>query len=637
MGAIVQLKTQYSYIYDELNAIGLKETIAIELIESFLDLNDMYSLNDVDTETATEYYISVNKNHSLTANQRRHFASSLESAIRLHCGDYTELESLELDRAIKNKLTFFLRINKIETIKDITPALRLAYEEYLTRTETKKAYSYLKAMDIAKLSSIQEESQTFMPRSYRYDNSVFYLTYHPNYEIAKRFIYTANKAPLFFDFSKNTSETIKRQIFGLLKHLVEEKKDVTTHMLLQNYITPLWDLYNFCVANSIEDILKIQRNDIDRFHQYQTSLTSKPTTSAVAIIGTLRKYTFLKQPSIDWDATAWYMERFQLNDGRMNPARPIEAFYFDDIQNSENLYFFKQYMKYLIGLSGRLSITSIYSSYQSTKQFLSFLEHENIDIKAINNAEIEHYISSLYLNNNRSCTTNKYINQLQKFLNYLQTKGYINSVEFYFEKYRATEVHTHNDISVSKTDQQKIFDVLDRFPEHLRLMFLNLWCIGLRINEVCTIKGNAYLYDGENAWFLIYQNKAKREKRVPIPLELYDIMTDYIKKNGINPTDYIFKAPKTTGAYRAGTFVKQVNALLTKYGLSEEYHFKSHGYRHTLATELYNNGLKVQYIREYLGHANEDMTKQYIDHLYNDIDRQNEEYFKSKNKEDYRW
>ena len=33
---------------------------------------------------------------------------------------------------------------------------------------------------------------------------------------------------------------------------------------------------------------------------------------------------------------------------------------------------------------------------------------------------------------------------------------------------------------------------LSNFPEHLRMMFLHLWCIGLRISEVCTLKGDAY-------------------------------------------------------------------------------------------------------------------------------------------------
>ena len=119
--------------------------------------------------------------------------------------------------------------------------------------------------------------------------------------------------------------------------------------------------------------------------------------------------------------------------------------------------------------------------------------------------------------------------------------------------------------------------------------------------------------------------------------ELYDLMTEYIKRNNIAPDEYVFKAPHTNGPYRSGTFRKQMNILFDKYGISETYKFKPHGYRHTLATELYNDGANIQCIREYLGHSSEDMTKHYIDHLPNKIDKLNEEYFATKNKEGIQW
>ncbi len=637
MGTIVQLKPRYSYVSEELLSTGINEKIALQLIEDFLYAQEIYTLDEVDTETAIMFYTSVSKDISLTHNQRKHFASSLEIAIRLHRNNDAILDEFDFERSIKNKLNFFLAINGIKTIEEITPALRVCYEDYLKRTDTKKAAAYLKAMDIAKLTAIEKTRNDFRPHVLRYDNSIIYLTYHPNIDIAKRFEYTANKEPLFFDFTAEVSETLKKQVFALLKHFVEEKTDASTHFLLQNCITPLWDLYNYCIQRNIADITRVKQKDINGFQNYQKQTRTKPSTSATAIIGTLRKHAFINNTVIDWDATGWYMERFHLNSGRMNPARPIDAFYFEDITNEINVIYFKQYMKYLIGLSERLSITSIYASYQCIKQFLSFLDDKDIDITGLNKGILEEYIKNLYLSNNKGSTTNRYISQIEKYLEYLETKGFIKPVDFFFEKYKVTEIHTHNDISVSPEDQQKVFDVLDKFPEILRLMFLNLWCIGLRINEVCTIRGNAYLFDGNNAWFLIYQNKAKREKRVPIPIELYELMTEYIGEHHIKPNDYVFTAPNASGPYRAGTFVKQVNSLLQKLGVSEEYHFKSHGYRHTLATELYMDGINIQCIREYLGHASENMTRQYIDHLPNQIDRLNDKYFKEKNKEDYQW
>lgn len=46
-----------------------------------------------------------------------------------------------------------------------------------------------------------------------------------------------------------------------------------------------------------------------------------------------------------------------------------------------------------------------------------------------------------------------------------------------------------------------------------------------------------------------------------------------------------------------------------------EYIFKSHDYRHTVATNFYEHGVSIQSIRDYLGHTFEEMTMQYIDYM----------------------
>ena len=46
-----------------------------------------------------------------------------------------------------------------------------------------------------------------------------------------------------------------------------------------------------------------------------------------------------------------------------------------------------------------------------------------------------------------------------------------------------------------------------------------------------------------------------------------------------------------------------------------EYIFRSHDYRHTIATCFYDSGVSLQSIRDYLGHDYEEMTEQYIDYM----------------------
>lgn len=58
-----------------------------------------------------------------------------------------------------------------------------------------------------------------------------------------------------------------------------------------------------------------------------------------------------------------------------------------------------------------------------------------------------------------------------------------------------------------------------------------------------------------------------------------------------------------------------------------EYVFKTHDYRHTLATQFYDDGVPIQTIRDYLGHVAEEMTKQYVDYMPKKIEKANDNYF----------
>ena len=73
---------------------------------------------------------------------------------------------------------------------------------------------------------------------------------------------------------------------------------------------------------------------------------------------------------------------------------------------------------------------------------------------------------------------------------------------------------------------------------------------------------------------------------------------------------------------------KGFKANCKKYGIhiSGET-FKTHDYRHTLASSFYDEGVSIQTIRDYLGHNNENMTKQYIDYMPKRIEQANKEYF----------
>ena len=58
-----------------------------------------------------------------------------------------------------------------------------------------------------------------------------------------------------------------------------------------------------------------------------------------------------------------------------------------------------------------------------------------------------------------------------------------------------------------------------------------------------------------------------------------------------------------------------------------EYIFRSHDYRHNLATLYYDNGISLQAVRDYLGHEYEEMTRQYVDYMPKKLEKASEAYF----------
>ena len=178
----------------------------------------------------------------------------------------------------------------------------------------------------------------------------------------------------------------------------------------------------------------------------------------------------------------------------------------------------------------------------------------------------------------------------------------------------------HHYRSVPQNTVTEIMQNLKFLPEDMGLMYLHLWCLGLRINEVCMIKWEGYYLKEEAAWLRIYQHKLKMEKVIPVPTMLYRIMMVYIDRKKILPATYVFQnandGPYSTTHYWH-QMVKWCNDLGIRCG---DHVFQTHDYRHSVATALYEHGASIQVIREFLGHKHENMTRQYIDCLQKQLD-----------------
>ena len=205
----------------------------------------------------------------------------------------------------------------------------------------------------------------------------------------------------------------------------------------------------------------------------------------------VQRILFIEAKDINWEANVWYLERFQFDATRYDPTRPVKRISFLDIADKGNREYLKKYVKYQLGVTGA-SVQNIWARTYITKAFLRFLDQEKLAVDKLTVAEIDLYMRKLQEENVEMITFNDKVTEIHCFLRFLTARGYYSKVPFYPEYYikRATVPHHYR--SVPQNTVTEIFKNLKGLPEDMRLMYLHLWCLGLRINEVCSIKREGY-------------------------------------------------------------------------------------------------------------------------------------------------
>lgn len=529
----------------------------------------------------------------------------------------------------KKKLKQFLLEERIQSIFEMDYPLRKAYEEYLQiDAGIRRTNPYILAFDRAKQAHIRQQMKTITGRyeyRWRLEDKVLFLPYHPDQSIEMEFDSVRHKPNMVWDFRRNCPILLKEQIFQTLNSVISRFKETRRR---EFRLSGLQYLYDFCVENGIGNIEEMDSKTEKGFEQYLAEHTSSGTRKdlLLPILNYCRKTLFLQSDEIHWNANVWYIERLQLPKNRINPSSSLASISFAEISHPVDRQYAKEYIKYQFGITSR-AVSTIKIGYCGLRNMLVWFNEQKQSICDCTEEQMERYIKELQNQNIIAKTYNEYLLEIYQFFSFLTVRGYAQKVPFHLEYYQKKVIPKHHDRSVSPEVCMEMLEKLPLLPEHLRCMFLHLWCIGLRISEVCTLKGNAYYRQGQDAWIQVYQIKMKTYKRIPISDGLYEIMQVYIKRNGVGPEDYLF-TNQYGGAYRTQTFRYQMKKFCSDNAVEGgEYLFQSHDYRHTVATFFYDSGVSLQSIRDYLGHDYEEMTEQYIDYMPKKIAAANTEFF----------
>ena len=535
-------------------------------------------------------------------------------------------ETSEVKNPYKGKVIEFMVSEDMETIADLDYPARVRFEKWLPDHTDSAAYRhYLVSFDRIKQYSVSKEihiAADGKPVRPNYENTILFLLYHPNPDIRAMFRKATKKHELAWDFTRAVPEKLKRQIFDILHYALEND---TAFKSRRKHLLGLRELYDFCADEKIDDIEQMELAQEQQFKGLDSERL-KPY-NRVGIISFCRKALFMQTEKINWNAHVWYMERFQIQPERLDAASPVSSISFTEVTHKKNRELLKKYIRYGLGITN-LSVSVIRGEHSAIRNFLNDIcQDENEDVCSVTPAQMDDYFKKQRQRSVQAETYNKNVMCIQHFFNFLKVRQYIERIPFDAECCLKKIIPRHLDRSVAQEAADEILEKLCCFPETIRIMYLHLWGVGLRISEVCTLKGNAYYIQGKDAWIQVYQIKMRTYKRIPIPDALYKLMKVYLKKHGVKADDYVFQNAKG-GAYCKSTFRYNMLKYCELNNIQNGgYVFKSHDYRHTIATYFYDTGVPLQSIRDYLGHDYEEMTEQYIDYMPKKIEKASEEYF----------
>ncbi len=153
-----------------------------------------------------------------------------------------------------------------------------------------------------------------------------------------------------------------------------------------------------------------------------------------------------------------------------------------------------------------------------------------------------------------------------------------------------------------------------------------LWALGLRLNELVTLKVRDFepYHDPENRLvpakagigLLRVHGKGDKERALFVVDKLYENLIHYLN----HPTSpklkssYMFPTEQSKKAISKHRVQRMIKEIAGKAGLTER--ITPHVLRHSFATEMYSQGVPTHAIKALLGHSYLDETSIYIHHRF---------------------
>lgn len=278
----------------------------------------------------------------------------------------------------------------------------------------------------------------------------------------------------------------------------------------------------------------------------------------------------------------------------------------------------KQFIRYHLALR---TVRDARVRIQSLQHFSAFLDafYPQLQPDALTRAIIIEYLGYLADKGFAPSTRSAYIGYLRSFLEQAARESWASvpaAPMIFIEDYPPPKARHPRFIPQEVLAQLQ--QHLDALPLVYRRMVIVLQECGMRISELCTLPYNCLTQDSAGDWFLrYYQSKMKKEHTIPVSREVVEVIQQQqaeMRERWGTDVPALFLTLRGKVMY-PNYFTEALNTLAREKDFrdaaGQPYTFETHQFRHTVGTQMINNGVPQHMVQRFLGHESPEMTARY--------------------------
>ena len=251
-------------------------------------------------------------------------------------------------------------------------------------------------------------------------------------------------------------------------------------------------------------------------------------------------------------------------------------------------------------LSGKSKRTLEAYSFHLDK-FVAFCREKRLDYWLINGKESKAFRNWLAMQGLKPSSINAVLSACKSFYDFLFDEGLVKGNPFVSRKLRVKEPERKPSF-LTDEELERVREVMERLPKHVRLAFETMLWTGLRVSEVASLTGEDVIEEEGKVFLRVRSGKGQKERLVPVMDK--EVAWELLRLSKEKGKELLF-------GVKAGTLKDYAYKVKRASGVD----FHCHRLRHTLATRLLAKGVSIDVVQKVLGHASINTTRRYAETL----------------------